>query len=85
MKKVLVVLLSVYFMFTNFTVGMAETEIPKFNEDFSIRNGIRFGMSIDEVKNIEAATGEPEIEEDKKAGDFNCDYCEISSFLIGRS
>lgn len=37
--------------------SLATTGIAQTNEDFSIRNGIRFGMSKDEVKALEESNG----------------------------
>ena len=71
MTRILAVLIMLCCIISIPTGCMADSEIPRINENFSIRNGISFGMSIDEVKNIEAATREPEIEEGEKAGDFS--------------
>ncbi len=45
-----------------------------FADDFSVRNGIRFGMTIDEVKQIETRNGitDSDIYLDKVNGDYYC-------------
>ena len=62
MKKLLSFVLAVL-MVLSVVSASAENE---FDEDFSIRNGIKYGMSIEEIKSIEIQNGNEEF-----VGDFS--------------
>ena len=54
MKKVSCLMLVILLTFSS--MAIAEFSFPKIEEDFSIRNGIRFGMTREEIITLENAT-----------------------------
>lgn len=54
-------------------MSIAEATIPYFNGPYSVRSGIQFGMSIDEVSALEAKnqTGTPRMDEPGKYGELS--------------
>ena len=53
-------------------ISTAETTVPYFDEPYSIRGGIRFGMSIEEVSEVEAKsqTATPKVKEPGAYGEM---------------
>lgn len=53
MKKITAITLAIVIIFVCYTVNAENV----YDKEFSIRNGIKYGMSMDEIKNIEIQNG----------------------------